>query len=124
MRNVLLVGIGGFIGSAARYWLSGVVTRTTAAARFPFGTLAVNLTGCLLMGVLTGLIERRQLLDHPSQLLLLTGILGGFTTFSAFAYETYFLGREHSWLAAVANLLLQVLLGLAVLWIGHRIAAG
>ena len=123
MRDALLVGLGGLLGSIARYGLSGLVLQKTAASRFPFGTLVVNVLGCLVMGVLSGLAERAHLFSNSTRLFLLTGLLGGFTTFSAFAYESYFLAREHAWSWAVANVVLQVVLGLAVLWAGHQMVA-
>jgi len=122
MRKFLLVGAGGFVGSVARFYLTAAVTRLTSASRFPAGTIAVNLAGCFAMGVLAGLAERRHLFTHDTRLFLLTGLLGGFTTFSAFAYETYFLGREHVWPSAFANVAIQVILGLALLAAGHFLA--
>lgn len=123
MQNVLLVGAGGFLGSIARYALSGLVLRMTAAHRFPLGTLVVNIVGCFAMGVLAGLAERWHLFGNSARLFLLTGLLGGFTTFSAFAYETYFLGREDAWSWAIANVALHVVVGLGVLWVGHQLVA-
>ena len=122
MRNLLLVGGGGFLGSVARYYITGWATQLTHAARFPVGTLAVNVTGCLLIGFLAGLAEHAHLLSPPTRLFLLTGLLGGYTTYSAFAYETYFLGREHLALAALANVALQLLLGLGAVLVGSRIS--
>jgi fluoride exporter len=122
MRNLLLVGGGGFLGSVARYYLGGWATQMSHASRFPVGTLVVNVTGCLLIGLLAGLAEHAHLLSPPTRLFLLTGFLGGFTTYSAFAYETYFLGREHLALAAVANVALQLTLGLGAVLLGSRIA--
>lgn len=122
MRNLLLVGGGGFLGSVARYYLTGWATQMSYASRFPVGTLVVNVTGCLLIGFLAGLAEHAHLLSAPTRLFLLTGFLGGFTTYSAFAYETYFLGREHMALAALANVALQVLLGLGAVLLGSRLA--
>jgi CrcB protein len=121
MRDVMLVGLGGFLGSIARYALGGVVIRATAATRFPVATLVVNILGCLVMGILTGLAERWHLFGSSARLFLLTGLLGGFTTYSAFAYETYFLGREQAWLAALVNVALHVTVGLGVLWLGHEL---
>lgn len=122
MRNLLLVGGGGFLGSVARYYVSGWATQMSHAGRFPLGTLVVNITGCLLIGFLAGLAEYAHLLSPPARLFLLTGFLGGFTTYSAFAYETYFLGREHMALAALANVSLQLVLGLSAVLLGSKIA--
>jgi CrcB protein len=122
MRNLLLVGTGGFLGSVARYYLTGWATQTGHATRFPLGTLVVNVTGCLLIGFLAALAEYAHLLTPPARLFLLTGFLGGFTTYSAFAYETYFLGREHMAVAAFANVALQLVLGLGAVLLGSRIA--
>jgi fluoride exporter len=122
MQNLLLVGGGGFLGSVARYFLSGWATQASHASRFPLGTLLVNVTGCLLIGLVAGLAEHAHLLSAPTRLFLLTGFLGGFTTYSAFAYETYFLGREHLMSAALANVALQIVLGLGAVVLGSRIA--
>jgi CrcB protein len=119
MTNVLLVGIGGFLGSAARYLITGLVTQASAAARFPLGTLAVNILGCFAIGLVAGLAERADLFSAQTRLFLVTGVLGGFTTFSAFAFETYFLGREHHWTLAATNVAAQVVLGITVVWMGH-----
>ncbi len=124
MRNLLLVGAGGFLGSVARYYLTRLVTQGVHAARFPYGTLVVNVLGCLAIGVVAGLAEQRNLFSPSTRLFLMTGLLGGFTTFSAFAFETYFLGREHAWTAGLANVGLQVMLGLAAVWAGHQMVRG
>lgn len=124
MTNVLLVGIGGFLGSAARYLVTGIVTQASTAARFPYGTLVVNTVGCLAIGAIAGLAERADLFSPQVRLVLVTGILGGFTTFSAFAFETYFLGREHHWTLATVNVVAQVALGLAAVWLGHAATVG
>lgn len=122
MRDLLLVGCGGFLGSVARYYLGGAVLHASGAARFPWSTLVVNSAGCLVLGVLAGLAEHVHYFSPHTRLLLFTGLLGGFTTYSAFAYETYFLAREQLWGAAVANVALQVVLGVAAMWLGHRMA--
>lgn len=123
MRDLLLVGSGGFLGSVARYYLGGWVLHATAASRFPWGTLAVNALGCLIIGMLAGAAEYRHVMSAHLRLLVFTGFLGGFTTFSAFGYETYFLGREHSWLSAGLNVILHVGIALPAVWLGHRTAA-
>jgi CrcB protein len=122
LRDLLLVGGGGFLGSVARYLLGGLVLHTTGAPRFPLATLTVNVTGCLAIGVLAGVAERAHLLSPASRLFLITGFLGGYTTFSAFAYETFFLAREQAWVSAAANVLAQVALGLAAVYLGYRFA--
>lgn len=124
MRDFLLVGVGGFLGSVSRYYLGGFVLHLTAASRFPWGTLAVNTLGCLVIGLLAGAAEYRHVLSAGARLFLFTGVLGGFTTFSAFGYETYFLGREHSWPLALLNIGLHLALALPAVWLGHRLAAG
>ena len=122
MRELLLVGTGGFLGSVARYYLGGLVTQATAVSRFPYGTLAVNITGCLLIGLLGGLAEQTSAFSPHTRILIFTGLLGGFTTFSAFGYETMFLAREHAWSWAALNVGAQVILGLAAVWTGHAVA--
>ena len=122
MRNLLLVGGGGFLGSVARYLLGGLVLHATGAPRFPFATLVVNVTGCLTIGVLAGAAERSGMLSPSARLFLLTGFLGGYTTFSAFAYETFFLAREQDWIGAAVNVVAQVGLGLLAVWAGYRLA--
>ncbi|MGH7516073.1 MAG: fluoride efflux transporter CrcB [Gemmatimonadales bacterium] len=119
MRDLLLVGGGGFLGSVARYYLSGLALHASGAARFPWGTLTVNTLGCVTIGVLAGLAEHLHLFSPPVRLLVFTGVLGGFTTYSAFGYETYFLAREHLWFAAAVNLALHIALGLGGVWLGH-----
>lgn len=123
MRNLLLVGGGGFLGSVARYYVTGWATQLSHASRFPFGTLLVNVTGCFLIGLLAGLAEHAHLMSTSTRLFLLTGFPGGFTTYSAFAYETHFLGREHLLPAALVNVAFQVLLGLGGVLVGARLAA-
>jgi CrcB protein len=119
----VLVGVGGFLGSIARYAVSGWATQLTHASRFPVGTAVVNITGCLLIGLLAGIAEHAHLMSPATRLFLLTGVLGGYTTYSAFAYETYFLGRVNLTLAAAGNVALQVTLGIVAVWLGARLAA-
>jgi fluoride exporter len=119
MKNALLVGVGGFIGSTLRYLIGGWVHSLLANPWFPYGTLAVNFLGSLLIGVLAGLAESRQVLGPEARLFLLVGTLGGFTTFSSFAYETFSLGRDGQIAAAGLNVVLQFTFGLAAVWFGH-----
>jgi CrcB protein len=111
MTNVLLAGLGGFLGAACRYGLSGFVQRLTGSPSFPWGTLAVNALGCLLIGLLAGLGEVRGPFTPHARVLLLAGLLGGFTTFSAFGYETVQLVRSGQAGLALLNVLAQLGLG-------------
>ena len=119
MLKLLLVGTGGFIGSVFRYILSGAVYQIFEKPWFPYGTLAVNIIGCLLIGFLSGLAENRQILSPEMRLTILIGLLGGFTTFSTFGYESFNLARDSQWIAAGANIGLQIILGVGAVWVGH-----
>lgn len=121
MIKVLLVGLGGFVGSVARYWFGGVV-QDHAGATFPFGTLAVNVVGCFLIGGLSELAEARGFLTPEARAFLVIGVLGGFTTFSAFGNETLNLLRERDVALAAANVLANVALALAAVWLGRSAA--
>ena len=119
--NAALVGTGGFIGAVCRYGLSGLVQRSAPLASFPYGTLVVNMVGCLLIGIAVGLVDSRQLFGPEFRLFALIGLLGGFTTYSTFGYETFALLRDADYLRAVANVSVHVVLGLALVWAGYLI---
>ena len=120
LAPALLVGAGGFAGAALRYGV-GVLAQRWMPAGFPFGTFVVNVTGCFAMGVLTAWFERQG--SGPAvRLFCLTGVLGGYTTFSAFAFETLALARGGSLAAAVVNAGGQVLAGLCALALGAALA--
>ncbi len=121
MNHYLAVGIGGCLGSIARYWLSGVVYRYFNAG-FPYGTLAVNVLGCFLLGGVMGLVEYRQLFGPNVRVFLTIGILGGFTTFSTFGFETFALLRDHQVLAAFGNVAANVVVGMAAVVAGWFLA--
>jgi len=114
----MLVGVGGFLGSVLRYLVGGWVHRLLDNPWFPYGTLVVNLVGCLVIGFLGGLADNRQVFSPESRLFVFIGILGGFTTFSSFAYETSAFLNDGQVVAASFNVGLQVLLGLVAVWIG------
>ena len=120
--RLLLIGLGGAIGSILRYLLSGLVQEGTGVAAFPVGTLAVNLLGCFAIGVLTELSESRGVLDAEVRGLLVVGLIGGFTTFSTFANETLSAARDNAPLVAAANVILSVLFGLVAVWLGRLLA--
>ena len=111
LREILLVGMGGFLGSVLRLLVSGGAQRVVPWIGFPVGTLVVNVLGCLLIGLLGGLAEYRQAIDQAQRLFLMVGLLGGFTTFSAFGFETLALAQDGGALRALVNIALQVVLG-------------
>jgi CrcB protein len=116
LARLLLVGAGGFLGASLRYLVGGFVHRWLPAT-FPYGTLLVNVSGCFLIGVLAALAEARMI-GPFARVFWMVGVLGGYTTFSSFGYETISLLREGSQVAAWANVLGQVTLGLAAVWAG------
>jgi len=122
MTKSILVGFGGFLGSIARYLAGGAVHRLAAGSAFPYGTLFVNVTGCLAIGFLAALSEARGVLSPEARVFLMVGVLGGYTTFSSFGYETLQLVRGGEMLAAAANVLIQVVVGLGAVWAGAATA--
>lgn len=111
--KILHLVLGSMAGGLARYFLANAVYRT-AGAGFPYGTLAVNLAGCFILGALAGLAEDKLLLGADARLLLMIGFCGAFTTFSTFIFETDNLLREGEWLAAFLNVTVSVVLGFAL----------
>ena len=119
--KVLLVAAGGAVGAVSRYALTGVAQHF-AGARFPLGTLLCNVIGCLIVGVLGFFMWDRQVLTVHQRLLLVTGFLGGLTTFSSFGYETISMTRDSDWVMAGLNVAASVLLSLAAVWAGWSAA--
>jgi fluoride exporter len=120
--KILLVGFGGFIGSILRYVLSGYVQQWTKSIDFPYGTLAVNLIGCFIIGFLSHLVDTHGVLTVESRAFVIIGILGGFTTFSAFGNETMNLLREGANSLVFANIIGHMVLGLGAVWLGRVLA--
>ena len=120
MKAALAVGLGGLLGSLARYRLGGLVLHHTAGWRFPVSTFTVNLLGCALVGVLAGIAEHRHGLSPAVRLFLITGFCGGFTNFSAFGLETMYLLRRHQAPWALANVVASVAAGLLAVWLGWK----
>ncbi len=118
MKAMLLVALGGAFGSVGRYKLSGWLLHHAIDWKFPIGTFTVNVVGCLVAGILAGLAEKHDLFSADARLLLFTGLLGGFTTFSAFGLETMFLVKRGELGVATLNVVLSVAAGLLALWIG------
>lgn len=123
LKELLLVGLGGFAGSVARYALGGWVLHLAGPTRFPFATFAVNLAGCLVMGLLAGAVARYGVFGPGTRLLLFTGVLGGFTTFSAFGLEATQLVRRGEFAVAALYAGSSMVLGIAAVWVGIRAVA-
>lgn len=124
MVGIVWVAVGSLIGGMLRYGLSTWVHRVLDNPWFPYGTLAVNGLGCLAIGFFAGLAESRTAFTPEVRLAVFVGFLGGFTTFSSFAFETFSLARDTQSLAAFINIALQLILGLAAVWIGNVMAHG
>jgi CrcB protein len=114
------VAIGGALGSMARYAMSGFIAALTGGT-FPYGTLVVNVTGAILIGFLATLTspDSRFFIPASGRIFMMTGICGGYTTFSTFSLETANLMRDGEWTAALANVGFSVILCLMAIWIGH-----
>ena len=116
LLNALLVGSGGFAGAVMRYALGAAVHRHLPLTTFPYGTLSVNLLGCFLIGALAGLADSRQLFAPEFRAFVFIGVLGGFTTFSTFGFETFAMARDGDHLHAAWNVSIHVVLGLTLVW--------
>jgi CrcB protein len=118
---MFLIGLAGFAGTVARYWLSGLVARRYGET-FPYGTLAVNALGCFLAGFLFYFMYDRFLTSPTVRSMVFIGVLGGFTTFSSYGLQTFTLLRDGEFLLALVNIGLSNVAGLFLVWIGHRLA--
>lgn len=117
MGKYFFIGFGGFIGSVCRYGLSGFVYKILGD-RFPYGTLTVNFLGCFTIGLLMMLFEERWLVQPNVRLFLTVGILGGFTTFSTFSYETIEIFRGGNISFGLLNMFGSIILCLGATWAG------
>ena len=121
MVKLLLIGFAGFIGTLGRYWLSGVVARSYGET-FPLGTLAVNLVGCFLVGLLFYLMQERYLVNQNVRSIILIGLLGGFTTFSSLGLQTFTLLQDNEVALAALNVVASNVMGLLLVWAGYTLA--
>ena len=124
MTTWVAIALGGALGSMARHAVNHAVHARWLAARFPAGTLAVNLLGCFVIGLLTGLLTSQRISMPASwREFVFVGVLGGFTTFSTFGLDTLMLARTHSSWQAVLNVAAHVVGGLAAVWAGFLIGS-
>lgn len=121
MPRLLLIGLAGFVGTLARYWLSGLVARRYGET-FPYGTLAVNALGCFLAGFLFYFMYERFLTSPTLRSMVFIGVLGGFTTFSSYGLQTFTLLRDGEFLLALVNIGVSNIAGLFLVWVGYRLA--
>lgn len=115
------VALGGAAGAVARYVAAGLVHRVVPPT-FPWGTFVVNVAGSFVFGVLAGLMEQGFLTSSPARLFVLVGVIGGFTTFSTFTFETFMLIRDGEFLRAGLNAAGQVIVAFLALWSGFTLA--
>lgn len=120
LRTILYIGCGSFVGGVMRFLLSRYVQSGIAGA-FPWGTLAVNLIGCLLMGLLYGIMERGNIGDEDLRLFLTVGVCGGFTTFSTFAMDGFMLLKWESLLPLLGYLAVSVVGGILLFFLGYTL---
>ncbi|MGP0594813.1 fluoride efflux transporter CrcB [Nitrospira sp. T9] len=121
LPQLFWVGLGGFLGSVGRFVISGFFNRLSPTLAFPIGTLAVNILGCFLIGLLHGLAESRNMLGTDTRIFLFIGVLGGFTTYSTFGFESLALLKDGAMLKASANIIIHVFVGLAAVWVGDTL---
>lgn len=121
MQNLLWIAAAGGVGALARYGLGGLVHRLWGPS-FPWGTFTVNILGCFMFGLVWALAETRFAISGQMRLIVLTGFMGSFTTFSTFVFESGMLLRDGQYLLAAANMIGQNLVGLLALFLGLALA--
>lgn len=122
MTKILLIGLGGGLGAISRYLVVVGVQGLLGGLIFPFGTFVVNMTGCLIIGFLAAMAESRGLFTGDLRAFVFVGILGGYTTFSSFGYETVQLLRDGEVMYASLNAVGQLVLGITCVWLGSLLA--
>lgn len=120
MKQILILGSGGFIGTLLRYWVQIFFVRQFSIL-FPIGTFIVNITGCLAIGLLYGIANRHNWLSTEWRLFLITGFCGGYTTFSAFAFEGVSMLKQGHWMPFLLYTLLSVMVGVLATMVGYAL---
>jgi len=117
MNKYWLVGIGGFLGAIARFWLGGYISNRMGT-RFPYGTFVINITGSFLIGFVITLMAERTYLNPTLRYLIPIGFIGAYTTFSTFEYEIFRSVQDGDLLIAGLNIGSSVILGFVAVWLG------
>ncbi len=117
MSRYAMIAAGGALGAIARYVLDGLV-QEWAGARFPYGTLVINVTGCLVMGVVMTLLTERAVVHPNWRFLVPVGFIGAYTTFSTFEYETFRAIEQGAWLVGLGNVIVSVVIGFLSVAVG------
>jgi len=120
VKSILIVGLGGFIGTVARFLISRYFQENVLSV-FPWSTFIVNIIGCLLIGIIYGISEKGDVLSPEIRLFLTVGICGGFTTFSTFSNDSFMLIREQEWFRFALYTGLSVFIGLMAVYVGRFI---
>ena len=121
LDKYFMVLVGGALGTGLRYSLSSFIYSVMKAPTFPYANFVINVSGSFVIGLLTELFAERIVVSPALRVAVLTGILGGYTTFSSFSYETYILLREGDTWRAILNAVGSVILGLIAVWLGVRL---
>lgn len=123
LQNILVVGLGGFLGAIVRYGFSMAIPKQ-GLSTFPFSTLLVNLIGCLLIGLIFGFIAKQNLFNEKLFLFLTIGFCGSFTTFSAFSLDSFHLLSQGKWLSVLFYISISTIGGLFLVYLGHSLTKG
>ena len=121
VEKYLAVGVGGFVGSIARFWLATYIGQRMGT-RFPYGTFIVNISGCFLIGMVMTILNEKTQLSSTYRYLIPIGFIGGYTTFSAFEYETLRAIQDGQFAVGLLNVAVSILVGFLMVWTGAMVA--